>query len=117
MSKVAKRPGVDPTLPRVPLTVNGETYFLCFTFGALALAQSKLIHALDLSTLDPSMVVPLLYASLITHSPDITIDEVSEMVTIRNLGVIFDGIATAYAASLAPPSDVKENPTQQPDQN
>src|ERR1700733_4573567 len=105
MSKIARNPAVDPTLPKVPLTIGDETYHLCFTFGALALAESKLraigiecnlLHALDLSSLDASKVVPLLYAATITHTPDIKFEQVAALVTLRNLGRIFEGITSAY---------------------
>jgi hypothetical protein len=122
MAKVARNPAVDPTLPKTDIKLDGKTYFMCFTFGALALAQSKLraqgivvnlLHALDLSSLDAERVVPLLYAALITHQPDISIEAVAKMVSMRNLGNIFEGIATAYAASLAEPTpeDAKPDPT------
>jgi hypothetical protein len=112
--KIANNPEVDPTLPKVQLTLGGETYFLCFTFGALALAEAKLrangiecnmLHALDLSSLDANRVVPLLYAAMITHDPAIKFENVAALVTLRNLGSIFEGITAAYAASLADPAD------------
>ncbi len=111
-AKVAKNPAVDPTLPKVELKLDGKTYHLCFTFAALALAEAKLrkegvnvnlLHALDLSSLDATRVVPLLYAALITHEPDMTFTEAAALVTLRNLGAIFEGIASAYGESLSEP--------------
>jgi len=60
---------------------------------------------LDLSSMDALKVVPLLYAGLISHQPKITFEEVMNLVTLRNMGMIFEGIAQAYLASLADPSD------------
>ncbi len=114
MAKVSKRPGVDPTLPRVELKLGDKSYFLCFTFGALALAESKLraagvqmnlLHALDLSALDATRVPPLLFAALITHDPDVKYDDVAALVTFRSLPAIFEAISAAYAASLADPEE------------
>src|ERR1700730_3720240 len=121
--KIAGNPEIDPTLPKLDINLGKEGVFLCFTFGALALAQKNLrsigvdcnlLHALDLSGLDASQLVPLLYAALISHQPKISIDKVVSLVTIKNLGMIFDGIAHAYGASLADPSpeDVKPDPDQ-----
>jgi len=121
MSKVAKNPVVDPTLPKVTITLGGVEYHLCFTFGAFATAAAKLrqagitcnlLHALDLSNMDADRVVPLLYAALITHHPSIAPEEVAKLVTFRNLGSIFEGIAKAYGESLAEPesSDPKLEP-------
>jgi hypothetical protein len=120
---IAGNPEIDPTLPKIEIKLGKETYFLCFTFGALALAQKNLrsvgvecnlLHALDLSSMDASQVVPLLYAALISHQPKITLDKVASLVTFKNLGMIFEGIAQAYGASLADPSpeDVKPDPNQ-----
>ncbi|MCU1251531.1 MAG: hypothetical protein JWQ49_4560 [Edaphobacter sp.] len=121
--KIAGNPEIDPTLPKIEIKLGKETFFLCFTFGALALAQKNLrsigvdcnlLHALDLSSLDASQLVPLLYAAMISHQPKISVDKVISLVTIENLGLIFDGIAHAYGASLADPSpeDVKPDPNQ-----
>ncbi len=121
--KIAGNPEIDPTLPKIEIKLGKETYYLCFTFGALALAQKNLrdvgvdvnlLHALDLSTMDALRLVPLLYAALLSHQPKITLDKVTSLVTIKNLGMIFEGIAAAYGASLADPSpdDVKPDPTQ-----
>jgi hypothetical protein len=121
--RIAGNPEIDPTLPKIEIKLGKDSYFLCFTFGALALAQKNLraigigcnlLHALDLSNLDASQLVPLLYAALISHQPKISIDKVISLVSIKNLGMIFEGIAQAYGASLAEPSpdDVKPDPSQ-----
>ncbi|RZU39329.1 hypothetical protein [Edaphobacter modestus] len=122
---VAGVPGIDPTLPQIEIKLGGETYFMCFTFGAMAIAKARLrvagiecnlLQSLDLRNLDADQIVPLLYAALIMHQPDITPLEVAGLVTIPNLGNIFDGILKAYSASLADPSDEdkqeKANPKQ-----
>jgi hypothetical protein len=120
--KMSKNTIVDPTISRTELKLGKETYFLCFTFGALAIAQKNLrevgvtcnlLHALDLSSMDAEKFVPLLYAALITHHPTITPEQVANLVTFKNMGSIFEGIAAAYGASLADPdadSDSKQDP-------
>ena len=112
-AKVAKNVAIDPTLPKVPITLGAETFYLCFTFAALATAEARLrqagitvnlLHALDLSNMDAERVVPLLYAALISYQPDITPEGVAKLVTFRNLGSIFEGVARAYGESLAEPT-------------
>ncbi len=119
--KIAKNPAIDPTLPKVELILDGEPYYLCFNFGAFALAQAhfrkigiecNLLHALDLSNMDATQLVPLLYAALITFKPGIPFEKVASLVTFRNIGSIFEGIAKAYAASLADPEDKPSDPPQ-----
>ena len=113
-NKIAGDASIDPTLPKIAIKLGKETFYLCFTFGALITAQKNLrdigvnvnlLHALDLSDMDALKLVPLLYAALLSHQPKITLDRVTALVTIRNLGSIFEGIAQAYGASLAEPTE------------
>jgi hypothetical protein len=121
--KIAGDASIDPTLPKVPLKLGKETYFLCFTFGALATAQKNLrdigvnvnlLHALDLSDMDALKLVPLLYAAMLSHQPKITLDKVTSLVTLKNLGSIFTSIAQAYSDSLAEPSEEETEEKQDP---
>jgi hypothetical protein len=124
--KVAGVPGTDPTMPRVEIVLSGESYFLAFNFRALALAQKhlrligyecNLLQALDLRNVDAEKFIPLLYAAMLTHHPEIAIDAVADLVSIDNFGMIFSKLVETYAASIAKPSaaDVKaakQDPTQ-----
>jgi hypothetical protein len=112
---VAHNPAVDPTLPKVPLKLGRATYHLCFTFAALPLAEAEfrkqgvevnLLSALDLSSLDATKFVPLLYAGLLTHDPAITPEQAAKLVTLRNYPAIYQAIGEAFVASLAEPEDV-----------
>jgi hypothetical protein len=117
--KVAGIPGTDPTLPRIEFKRGKETFYLCFNFRALAIAQKNLrlsgvecnlLKALDLSGMDAERIVPVFYATLITHQPDITIEQVENLIDLKNIGLVFNVIADAYVASLAEPSDEDEKP-------
>src|SRR5580698_6558102 len=123
--KVVNNPEHDSTLPKVKLKLGNETYYLCYTFAALTLAETKLnnegiscniLKALDLSELDARNLSALLYAGLLTHKPDITIEKVLSLITFKNMQEIPPRILEAYAASLADPSDEdvngKADPTQ-----
>jgi hypothetical protein len=112
--QIAHNPELDPTMPKIEIKLGDKSYFLCFTFSAIALAEAKLraagtpanlIHALDLSTMDASKIVPLFYAALISHQPDIKPEVAASLVTMKNLGTIFQGIADAYIASLSDPEE------------
>ncbi|HTF67031.1 MAG TPA: hypothetical protein VK638_30545 [Edaphobacter sp.] len=119
--KIAKNPEVDPTFPKVPLTLGNQTYYLCFTFGALALAEARLradgvsvnlLHSLQLDQVDATRLPALLYAAVLAHQPDATFGEVAFLVTLKTLGPIFDAIVEAYRLSLSDPSEEeKGNPT------
>jgi hypothetical protein len=116
--KIAGDASIDPTLPKIAIKLGKETYYLAFTFGALATAEARLrdigmsvnlLQALDLSNMDAMKLVPLLYAALLSHQPKITPDKVTSLVTIKNLGSIFEGIAQAYGASLADPDETEKD--------
>jgi hypothetical protein len=114
VSEVAGVPGVDPTMPRVPLKIGKETLYLCFTLEAIARAQSilrangfecSLIQALDFSTLQADNIVPLLYAGLITHKPEITLEEIFKIVKFRHIPKVLEAIVLAYGESMAEPDE------------
>ena len=116
---------VDPALPKVEVKLGDKSYFLCFTFGALALAEAKLreigqsvnlLMSLDFASIDATRLVPLFFASLITHQSDITPDAACTLITLRNMGVIYEGLANAYMASIAEPEkDAETAPLEQPE--
>lgn len=120
-NKVAGVPGVDPTLPQTSIELDGVTYNLAFTFKALAIGAAELrkqgihvnlLHSLDLTSLDADRVAPLLFAAMITHQPDIHIEKVQDLITLKNLGRVFEAIAQAYTDSMVEPStkDDTKNP-------
>ena len=105
---------IDPTLPKVEVELGGKKYFLCFTFAALAQAETKLrelgtrvnlLKALNLEDLHAEQVVPVLFAAMLTHQPDIDPVTVAKLVTFKSLPNIFPAIMDAYVASLADPAD------------
>jgi hypothetical protein len=121
--KIAGNPEIDPTMPKIELKLAGKSYFLVFSFGALAVAQKglrdagvecNLLHALDLTSIDPIRLPLLFYATLITHQPKMTIEQATTLVTMKTLGPIYEAVINAYGASLAEPSpeDAKSDPNQ-----
>jgi hypothetical protein len=119
--KVAGNPELDPTLPKIPLILDGKEFYLCFTFAAMAHAQAKLraagiavnlLRALYVD-MDAETIVALLYAAMLTHQPDITPVEVEKLISIPELGRIYDAVGDAYSACIPKADkDAKENPSQ-----
>lgn len=76
---------VDPTLPKVPLELDGKKYFLVFDFNAVVIAESltglNLLNALDLRNLSASSTRALLYAALLKVQPDLTLEAVGNLIT------------------------------------
>jgi hypothetical protein len=122
MSRKTIAPSIDPTLPKVEVTLDGKKLYLCFTFTALANAEARLrevgtrvnlLHALDLTDMHAEQVVPLLYAALLTHQPTIDPVTVAKLVTFRSIPAIYKGITDAYLASL---TDSKSEESANPDE-
>lgn len=108
---MANKPNyIDPNVASVEVTIDGQTYRLAFTFGALATAESllrkaghvcNLLKALDFNSLAASDIVPLLYAAMLHFQPKTAIEDVTSMVSFHNLGDIIQGLRDAFIASMA----------------
>ncbi|ADW69013.1 hypothetical protein [Granulicella tundricola] len=124
MAKVAKNPALDPTLPKVELKLKGKTYHLCFTFAALATAEAALkkigheiniFHALDFANLGAESLAAILYAALITETPDFNLLEVPTLITMRDIPAIKQALFDAFALSMVEPDkDAKADPLENP---
>jgi hypothetical protein len=122
---VAGKPALDPTLPNVPLVLNGRTLFLAFDFNAIATAESvtglELLNSIDLQNLNAGKFRALLYSALLKAQPDITIEEVGSMINFTSLPAITVALVHAWTGSQ--PEIVEANketanpPVEQPDQN
>jgi hypothetical protein len=108
---------VDPTLPKVPVTINGTTYYLCFDLGALAIAEShfrqqghevNLLDALPGYTL--AHVRTLFPCALRTHHPTISFEDAQKLITLPTLYVVAAAIGAAWKASLPEPEADPEEP-------
>lgn len=123
-NKIADNPALDPTLPDVSITLKGKPYSLCFTYGALALAERKLsdegqkcnlLEALDLRNLGADRLPIVFFASLITAHPSITLAEVTGLITMKNFPDIFSKVVEAFVASMSEPkSEDESNPIPEP---
>lgn len=108
---MANKPSyIDPNVANVEVTIDGQTYKLAFTFGALATAESllrkaghvvNLLKALDFNSLGASDIVPLLYAAMLHFQPKTTVEDVTSMVSFQNLGDIIQGLRDAFIACMA----------------
>jgi len=110
---MAKTPYVNPTVTYTPLKMDSGTHQLCFTFGALATAESllrkaghpdvNLLRSFDFSSLGASDIAPLLYAAMLSHRPKVAYDEVVSWISLENIGSIVEALLQAYVLSLAEP--------------
>jgi hypothetical protein len=104
-NKVAGNPEHDATLPKTPIKLGKETYYLCYNFRALSLAESKLrnvgvecniLKSLDPTELDATKLATVLFAGLLAHKPNITFDEVLSLIDFKNMFTIPGKIMEAY---------------------
>lgn len=112
MAKVAKIPALDPTLPDVKLTLGDTTYNLCFTFAALRLAEVELkkmgepvniFHAFDFDNMDAGKMVSLLYAAVVTDKPEIQLESIPKLITLRDVAKIKQALFDAFTLSIVEP--------------
>jgi hypothetical protein len=123
--QIANNPELDPTLPKVELELDGKTYFLCFTFAALAHTEASLrklgvtvnmLQALDFETLDATKLSAMLYAAMLTHDNSVTPDFASSLIHFRNIGKIREALLYALVASIADPTkEAESDPLVQPE--
>ena len=102
-NSVAGVPGVDPGLPDVSLILGGVKRHLCFDFNGIVLAeQATGINLLKASWGEPSAanLRGLLWASLIKEDPTLTVEQVGELITMRNIVGIWEAVRLAWFGSV-----------------
>lgn len=110
--------GKDKTLPNVPLTLNGTTYHLCYSFNGIAVAEELtglelLAGSMDLQNMNASRFRAMLYASLLKGQPKITIDEVGDLINPKSIPEIVTALVHAWTGSrpeVIIEKDEKPNP-------
>ena len=99
---MAKKPVVDPTLPRVSVTVDGKEYFLCFDFNSIVEAENltglNLLNALDFSNINATKLRALLYSALLKLQPDITLEATGTLLAVGR-GAITAALVKAFTES------------------
>jgi hypothetical protein len=111
---MAKKPTpfVDPTLPKVPVEVSGKTYSLCFDFNALATAEAitgvNLLKAMDFQNLSAVSFRALLFASLLKHQPNMTLEEAGSLIQPGNGATLTQALVKAYIDSNPEPEPESE---------
>ena len=120
--KIAGNPATDPTMPKVTVTLDGATYNLAFTFASLATAETEMkklgkpiniFHAMDFDALDATSMIALLYAALLPGHPEISIDHLPSMLTVKAIPAIRQALFDAFVLSMVEPGDIKPVPLEQ----
>jgi hypothetical protein len=100
---VAGTPGLDPSIVKVPLKLNGKTYHLNFSFNGIATAEAltglKLLGCIDLQNLSATQYRALLYSTLLDENPDISIGEVGSLINLKTLPEITIALVHAWTGS------------------
>jgi len=112
MSKVFGTPSLDPSLPDVTLLVGSEEFHLAFDMNAIVLAEKATgIDLFKASISNPTAenLRGLLWACILKHKPDFTIEQAGKLITPRNLQNVWLAVLTAWHDSVS--SDEVEEPT------
>jgi hypothetical protein len=103
---------VKKAIPGVEITLGGEKYKLIFTMRSFMLVEKETgLNALDGNMFSPpsaTNLITLLWAGL-QHkqaggAPDLTIDEVGEMLSLSEMGEVAESIQKAFEEATATPS-------------
>ena len=121
-TEVAGNPELDSTLPDVSIELNGSTYHLLFTFGALSIAEKKLhaagiriglLVARNIAFWDASTLPYIFFAALVTRHPEITFHQANALLDFENCEAVVDKLVEAHNAAM-PEKQKKERPTEEP---
>jgi hypothetical protein len=104
----------NPTTPRVPLDIDGKpTLYLCYSFNAIAQAESltglNLLAGLT-SRLSASQLRALLYAAALTHQPKLTLEEAGDYISHWNQDKVYLALSKAYGESNPEPEEGEAHP-------
>ena len=111
MSTVAGKPGLDPTLPNVPIILGGVERHLCFDYNAIVLVEQQTgVNLLKASVGQPSMtsVRAMLWAALLHENEELTLAEVTALIRPKNIAAIHYALNQAWFGSVADPEEKKE---------
>jgi hypothetical protein len=108
----------DATLPKTPVEVNGKTYYLCFTVGALSEAETAINRELGLvgteNEVNLLQALPkqnlantrLVFAAAVrAFHPELTFDEAAELLEVPDLYPVAVAIREAWARARVQPKD------------
>jgi hypothetical protein len=107
----------NATLKSTVLTIDGKDYNLYLDFAAIAKAESllkkqgvqvNLLRTISLSDMDASGLAAILYALLLRDQPELSYEDVLNLIPFNALGSVFDAILSAYKAAQSPAE--KESP-------
>lgn len=82
----------------VPLDLNGDKY-LVYDFNALCSLRDEGVDAFtlkDADLLDPRVIRKLIWAGLLHHSPNVTLNEVGSWIDLSNLTEIAEAFTQAF---------------------
>jgi hypothetical protein len=115
----------DATLPKTPMEIDGTTYYLCFTLGALSEAETSinvelarqgseervnLLYALPAGNLASTRVV--FAAAVRTFQPELSFKEACDLLTFEDIYTVAVKVREAWNEARAKPhEDESENPT------
>jgi hypothetical protein len=103
----------DPTVRFSTVEIDGKTYSLAYDFNAIATAEAtagiNLFEGIAnlVSGLNAAQFRGLLYAALLKAHPDITLNQVGDLIRVDMLGALRIALSEAYVKSLP---EKKENP-------
>jgi hypothetical protein len=102
---------IDPTYPKVPISIGGKKYFLCFDLEALAQAEAALVaeghREVNLLVAFPNQNLSntrmIFAAALRVHQPKIPFEKAKRLLGMADTYSVAVMIQKAWQESLAEP--------------
>jgi hypothetical protein len=102
-SIASAKPKQNPALPRVSITLDGDEYYLQFSFNAIAVAEQltgiNLFGSFDFTQLSATKFRAMLFASLLHNHPKMTIEKAGSFITAFTLADITVKMVEAWHGS------------------
>lgn len=112
---------LDPTLPKVPIEIDGKQYFLSFDLGALAEAKwhfAKQGHTVNLlqalTALDIDNLMVIFPCAVHKHHPELSFEDAQRLLSIPVLYAVAAATAAAWRESMPKPAEKGGEPAHPP---
>ncbi len=104
------KPGVDPTLPNITLSINGEDFSLAYDFAAIVLVEKATgINLLSSVIEEPTFqgIVALFWAAVLKSRPDFTLEKAAGLIDLQSVLMILHAVRVAWGASIPDPVEAE----------
>jgi hypothetical protein len=117
-TKTVRNTPADPTLSKVPITLDGKKYLLVWDFNSLATGEfitgQNLLQSLTFRGLSALQLRGMFFAGLLKLQPKITLEEAGSLLKDDpTCGRVVAALVEAYHGSMPEPTPEEKDPNVQ----